>query len=743
MDNIFNMILELSISSSVLIIFVLFIRIIFKKQSKSFFYYLWILVFIKLITPFSFEVERSFVPKEMQDIVVVSTQKEIESDVKTPEIEFNPIINQIAQNENSIGQNGNGLNELVVLNDVSDLTLVEIDYRFIVWGIGAILLLGYFAISLIKIKKSIKFSYKYRRNIYISDEINVPFVFGVLKPIIYLPEDVGYEDRDYIIKHENEHIKRLDYIIKPLCFLITIIHWFNPLVWISYILISKDMEMSCDEKVVKKIGYEYKKDYSRALLNFAIKENSYSMVAVLFAEKEPEKRIMNILKFKAPKKIVAGVFAVIIAVLVFILFTNEKQPNVEIIAPTPEETATQNTDIYNIDNVKWQDRNFVMAMTQSVNGNAALFDLEFILNSEFLNETEHSFNNLGINKARIEFENQGTTGFYSPLTQTLAVANLPLERDLDIVEFYHFENLEQTEKYEISFKEIIPEVQIRQLVCYEKINDEIAFLSFIGEDGKIYVLKETNKAWELQSSFDEVPTRSIRFMNENIGFMSYLNVDDTNGLPNIKITYDGGKTFNDADFSNTSLDEDEVYDACCMYIDSNTVIVTASGLSSAIEKFMFTSKDYGQTWEYSVLQGVEAVYKNIAEEYAEDNEINEFIWPTTNFRWSRGYTGEYPLHSGIDLAAEYGTDIVASKAGVVETAELAEDKGNYLVIKHDNGVKTLYAHCSELIAKVGDEVEQGEVIAKVGSTGNATGNHVHFEVILEDGTTTDPLSYLP
>ncbi len=749
MDKIFNIVLDLSISSSVLILAVLLIRFILKKQSKSFFYYLWILVFAKLIMPFSFEVESSFIPKEVQDVVVVSTQTEIESEIIIPEIEFNPIINQIENNEYTANQN-NQFNNSVVLNNNANLTTNEIDYKIIIWIFGVVLFFGYFIFNLIKIKNSIKFSYKYKRNIYLCEEISVPFVFGILKPIIYLPQNIENEDRDYIIKHENAHIKRLDYIIKPVCFLIAVIHWFNPLVWISFILMAKDMEMSCDEQVVKKIGYEYKKDYSRALLNFAIKENSYSMVAVLFAEKEPEKRIMNILKFKSPKKIVASVFAVVIAVLVFVLFTNEKQPDVEIVAPLPQTTG-QTEDIYNVDNVKWLDRNWLMTTWEINTNNRALFDLEFVLHNELFEKTGYSFDDLGITQSRIEFENKGTTGFYSPQTETIAIANLPIDRDTDIVEFYHYENLEQIEKYEVDFGEIISGIQIKQLVCYEKINDEIAFLSFVSEDGKIYILKETNENWQLQSSFDEVYTRSIRFMNEYVGFIAIANTEHTNGKPNIMVTYDGGKTFSDADFSSTLLDKAEAYDAMNMYIDADTVIVTASGLETSEQKFVFTSKDYGQTWEYSVLGVGENIYIIINEEYHQENNALEveasdsgYIWPTTDFRWSRGFTGQYPEHNGIDLAAPFGTDIIASKAGVVETAENTTDGyGQHIIIKHEDGMKTLYAHCSELIAKEGDEVEQGEVIAKVGATGWATGNHLQFEIILEDGTRTDPLAFLP
>ena len=113
-------------------------------------------------------------------------------------------------------------------------------------------------------------------------------------------------------------------------------------------------------------------------------------------------------------------------------------------------------------------------------------------------------------------------------------------------------------------------------------------------------------------------------------------------------------------------------------------------------------------------------------------EAGKYVFPVDmaneNIRISRGYSGQYPSHDGIDIAGPYGTEIFASADGkVIKAEESTTGDGNHIVIEHANGYYTLYAHCSELLAKVGDEVKQGDVIAKMGSTGNSTGNHVHFE----------------
>ncbi len=732
MNNLFNTIIEMSISSSVLIIFVLITRFLLKKHSKSFSYYLWLLVFIKLILPFSFEVENSFVPKDVQDIVVVKVETTQEEKASFEEIinnqnrEYNS--NQLILNEetNIYNNFSNNTAENEIVTAVKKANTEN--YKEIIWISGVIALGLYFILSLVNINKSIKFAYKDRRNIYVCEEINIPFILGVFKPIIYLPELIDEKDKTYIVKHEKVHIKRLDYIIKPFCFLVLIIHWFNPLVWISFILMNKDMEMSCDEEVIKDLGSEYKKDYSKALLNFAIKENNYSMVAVLFGEKESESRIMNVLKYKKPQKILIGVFILAVAVLLFTFFTGEKEVDTENLAPVLNNEQTLENEMYNIDNVKWQNRSFVIGSSISYgSNNETEASLQDFSNQISFDDVDYHLDNLGMNLPREGYPAWYTVGTYNKENEYLSLANLPKDREESVVEFYSFSNLEIADKYEVDFSEIISGDTIERLVIYEKINDTTEFLVFGGSNSeKTYVLKAENKEWKLQHTFDEsAPYATVRFINENVGIYGY--VDTRDNLPNARMTYDGGITWTELDFSNLESDEKFSYgDIYNVYIDGSSIKLT---LPFNFEMEFF-STDFGQTWQIG--------------ERTNFFYTSKYIVPIKagEFTWSRGYTGKYPEHDGIDLSAELGTEILATSPGIIKTTGFSEQDGNYIIIDHGYGIESLYAHCSELLVKEGDEVMQGDVIAKVGATGNATGNHLHFEMITAEGA-IDPLLFLP
>ena len=135
-------------------------------------------------------------------------------------------------------------------------------------------------------------------NVYTSDAISTPFVFGIVRPKIYLPKGLTEQQQNYVITHEKVHIRRGDHIIKLFAFVITCIHWFNPLVWLSFFLLEKDMEMSCDEKVLQILGHEHKKDYSYCILSLASDKRFVPKAYLSFGDSDTKKRIKNVLNYK-------------------------------------------------------------------------------------------------------------------------------------------------------------------------------------------------------------------------------------------------------------------------------------------------------------------------------------------------------------------------------------------------------------------------------------------------------------
>lgn len=184
----------------------------------------------------------------------------------------------------------------------------------IIWIIGIIVLIGYSFINTLELSKRLKTAKHYYGNLYMVDSIDTPFVFGIIRPKIYLPNNLTKEEEPYIIKHEEVHIKRRDYIIKFLAFIILCIHWFNPMVWLAFHLMVEDMEKSCDEVVIEELGYGIIKDYSYSLLALATGRRTIVGSPVDFGENNVKGRIKNILNYKKPNFWVTLVAVIVIIV---------------------------------------------------------------------------------------------------------------------------------------------------------------------------------------------------------------------------------------------------------------------------------------------------------------------------------------------------------------------------------------------------------------------------------------------
>ena len=184
-------------------------------------------------------------------------------------------------------------------------------YLTFAWLTGMAGMLLYSAVSYLKLRRRIKAAVPLRKGIYIADHIDSPFVMGIFRPAIYLPSNLEADERRYIIAHERHHIRRGDHIFKALGFLALTIHWFNPLVWVAFHFASKDMEMSCDEAVIRKLGEAFRADYSQTLLNLATGHRIFSGTPLAFGEDDPAGRVRNLAKWKKP-----AIWVIVICILV-------------------------------------------------------------------------------------------------------------------------------------------------------------------------------------------------------------------------------------------------------------------------------------------------------------------------------------------------------------------------------------------------------------------------------------------
>ncbi|MDU2112259.1 MAG: M56 family metallopeptidase, partial [Clostridiales bacterium] len=323
LENLFSNVLDMSITASYVVIAVIIIRFIIKKAPKSFSFAIWIPVLFRLVCPISFISNLSvfnFINRDSfrkiegvsQSITVNNTISNIRSGQVSDNIAGNTVTN-IANNTTLSQGIGNNFMYLVS----------------ILWMIGIQILIVYFIVSYIKTYSRIKTATLYNENVYESDQIDTAFVFGLIKPKIYIPVNLTESEKIYIIEHEKVHIKRKDYVTKIIAFLILIIHWFNPIMWISFILMTRDMEMSCDERVMKNLGEDIKTNYSYSLLNLAVNKGNTFNIPLSFSENNIKSRIENVLNYKKPKKWFILIIALAIVASTVFLISNPKNNDVD------------------------------------------------------------------------------------------------------------------------------------------------------------------------------------------------------------------------------------------------------------------------------------------------------------------------------------------------------------------------------------------------------------------------------
>ncbi|NLD87071.1 MAG: transcriptional regulator, partial [Clostridiales bacterium] len=287
MDIVFLKILNMSIPASWLILAVIILRLVLKKAPKAIICALWLIVAIRLICPFSFESAFSLIPSTEtvgQDILYSQTPG-ITSGIPAINSVVNPVIAGSLAPE--VG---------VSVNPVQIWTIIV----SCIWVVGVAAMLGYAIVSYLRIKKKVREGASLRDNIWLCDHIDTPFILGVLHPRIYLPSAMGDAQSDYVVAHENAHLKRHDHWWKPLGFLLLTIYWFNPLCWLAYVLLCRDIEMACDEKVVKDWGAHDKKAYSEALLSCSVPRRMVAACPLAFGEVGVKERVKNVLNYKKP-----------------------------------------------------------------------------------------------------------------------------------------------------------------------------------------------------------------------------------------------------------------------------------------------------------------------------------------------------------------------------------------------------------------------------------------------------------
>ena len=906
--TIFLKVINMSITASVVICAVIFIRWLFRKQPKIYSYILWSMVLFRLLCPVSISLNTSVfnilspatvnngqleysIPSEG---IYPFTEPENSSDEKTNiDVIYNteemPIVS--ADTQIIISESNAPTENLIVHTEKPKTDFLHI--ASIIWLIGVIYILLNNLISIIDIKDILKNSKYVRRNIYSNKIIPTAFIMGIVNPKIYIPENLTDEQQEYVLMHEEIHIKRKDYLFKLLGFVAVCIHWFNPLVWLSYRLAENDMEMSCDEAVVKDLGVKGKAGYSQTLLSISVPKNNQYAMHLAFGEGETKERIVNIFKYKKPTFIGIVAFIVILAVSVISLAFNPTDVNAATVAGVKKDNISycllRNNNVYaeipkeniysifkslkkisitddaenyvNNENgtnylILTKDSNNISlnfnedftqlwVLDNASNYNGIVYNINnpdttkqifdkllnsfkpiqeitqiiypiFLNNTYYLNDKNHAvepvllniqlpenwsvksskkrnfielgeFNNtvaiydhslthvgnisyensLNYSDLSIRIENpqtkiNGATTvshryIYDGMQYCICAENENLDAriflvlDLDLISEEQLDNiinsveivkpnktLSPKADYTIDFEveadaseDTIAQIAIEKVVAFNNINCttgkyyihrnnedkniiSVTFNYQFSQDGLINVIRALtmdikqideynfeitgygafpNKKYPINESYververiQEIPyaTKFEKNYEMSLGTSQIL-TEGKNGL---------SKQIVDIEYVNGIIVNETVIENNILFDETEEIIV------------------HGQIWNGESING----------------GTGNLIWPVAAGRVSRGFTGDYPAHNGVDISAPIGTPIYAADSGMVTKALYTNvGYGIYCIIEH-GGYQTLYGQCNELFVSAGEYVQQGQLIASVGSTGNSTGPHLHFEV---------------
>lgn len=311
MDDVFLKLVNLSISASWLILAVLVLRVVLKKAPKWVMPLLWGVVALRLVCLFSIESALSLIPsaETIPSEIVTETREPVLYEQATLDIVTNPTLPSAAE---------------VPVGVSRQQAQVDFNIYSVLWLAGMAALLVHALVSAGKLKRKLATAILLRDNIYESEFVDSPFVFGVVKPNIYLPMHMDEGTAAYVIAHERAHLARRDHWWKVLGYLVLALHWFNPLVWVAHILFCRDIELACDEKVVKGLDGAARADYSQALLSCAAPKRAVAACPLAFGEGNIKTRVKSALHYKKPAFWVAAAAVLAVVIVAVCFLTNPR-----------------------------------------------------------------------------------------------------------------------------------------------------------------------------------------------------------------------------------------------------------------------------------------------------------------------------------------------------------------------------------------------------------------------------------
>ena len=314
MDAIFVKLFNMSMAAGWMILAVLILRLLLRKAPRWIHCLLWGFVAVRLICPVSVQSALSLIPSR-ETVNLENIRYEEHPKMQSGFTAVNRVVNPVMEHTFTPD----------VTDSVSPLA-VWMYVAGVVWLIGAVVFLIFSLVSYVRLRRQVRFAARLSGNVWQCDEIHVPFILGIFRPRIYVPSGIDAASMGYVLAHEQAHLKRRDHWWKPLGYALLAVYWFHPLVWVAYVLFCRDIELACDERVVKTYDMDEKKAYSGALLAMSRNRRQVLVCPLAFGEVGVKERVKSVLRYKKPAfwLLAAAVLACVVVAVCFLTDPKEK-----------------------------------------------------------------------------------------------------------------------------------------------------------------------------------------------------------------------------------------------------------------------------------------------------------------------------------------------------------------------------------------------------------------------------------
>lgn len=759
MEKLFLKILDMSIMGSILVAVALLLRILFRRAPKWISCLLWGVVALRLIGPFSLESRFSLIPVKEPVSSVITNEAHVE--VLQEEVMWQGDVIVPSQGGVAIPAQGletpmqpkeahrteqavNGEESTELRNGESTdakrkvATSARNKNRHLVvltslWMAGIFVMLGYALVSYLLLRRKVRGSVKYEKRIRLCDYIDAPFILGIINPHIYIPSGMSGQQMAHALAHEKAHLKRLDHLWKPLGFAVLAVHWFNPLVWVAYIFLCRDIEIACDEKVVRAMEREETMAYAQTLLDFEKEHRTILMCPLAFGEVSVKERIKHVLHYKKPTfwVILVALLCCVIASVCFLTNPKDKKE-----AAQQETRQQENGEQQEAENEDTEQEGVTSQEGED-------FGESFETKYEFLGDLDGNGQ-----EEYVEF--YGAEGNYQEFSFFFNEECVYHHEDLLSVDIYGEKtrclDLDHDGEEEL-FLVMLPHVNSMPLMEYA-------------------VIKNVEGAWEKLEMYQGEDILDNTFpihVTKTSETTAQISCD---GLEEEPIAFTIHSEYDDWKDCSTG---DEVASTCAWGIwnidagsfEGQPCLVAEQGIQGS-DKFdfwgsVYISFDYDHAGKIRILQMV--FEQELPEENTEvrvhpftgelmmDSQSELFNWesPVDEFRVSAGFgeqsNGSYSNH--INLAGEIDDRVYAVQTGTVTEIGFDNICGNYLVLSVGDGIYVRYGHLNSIAVSQGDMVDGGAVVGYMGKTGTATGVNLLFAVEVH-GVPVNPMNiYYP